>query len=162
MSSVNLNVTKPVPASRVVDVLADPMCLSIQCTDLRTVMDALVAKVCNSDLPSLDFKCLTPVTTVEELYQLLIDEVCTVQEVVIPVEDAYELCSLETFVCNPACLVVTNPCGDTTEHDVIQALISRSNTLLNELCALKDRVAALESANISLINKIAGLQNCCD
>lgn len=157
-----MDVTKPIPAKRIVNVIEDPMCLDITCMDLPTVMQEIVSQLCNTELPSLDFKCLTTVVTVPDFYQLIIDKLCESDTVTIVEEPTYELCKLDGWNCDNNCLIVTNPCGDVTQEDVIQALIARVNDYSSIICDLSTRIDALEKETESLQLQIASVQNCCD
>lgn len=158
--------TRLIPASTIVDLQVDLRCLDVPCPNLNTVLDAVIAKVCsiNTELPSLDFLCFNKeATTLQGFYQNIIEEICFIKDSMptAPTLPSYEYCSFELLDCNAPCLEVSNPCGEITQEDVIQALITRSNTLFNVVCDQQSIISTLDSRIKDLESQVQVLQGCC-
>lgn len=155
-----------IPASQVkLDLNAEQIaCLELKCLDLQSVIPTIISRICSSDLQGLDFDCLTPASTVTELYQLLINQVCSLQSqtFVVPVYDL-EYCKTSTWACgDSACLVLpASPDGPTNE-DIMQTMVTRIvdlSTIVSDLCA---RLTAAEATIAAQQTLITDLQtNCC-
>lgn len=161
-------VTKPIPAKQVVDVLLDESllaCLGVECTDLPSVMGAVVDRICSSDIPSLDFGCLTAVVTQEEFFQLLITEICTIKESSpdVPSVYNYQFCAVRPELDCRACVSVEDPCNEgLSDQLVIQSLIEIVNRQTIEICTLKDTITQLQSDLTMVQSQITNLDDCCN
>lgn len=160
-------VSNPISSNQVVDVPIDLGCLSVTCTDLNSILSAIIDKVCNPiDLSVLTFGCLDEVDNQIDLYQQLIDKVCevTVDVGITFSPESLEFCASDTWLCgeNP-CLVVENACdpGNITLENVLQAIISRQQTLTEKLTEVCERLDTLEAQVSSLDIRVTQIENTC-
>jgi len=144
-----------ISAGQIVDVNINLDCLDVECNTLNNVLQALVDKVCDTELPSLDFKCLPQVTTQAALYQALIDKVCETNEPA-PTTFTMSFCQTDTWACGqPACIP-----SQTTLNATVQALIARVNSLTNIISSQCTQIANLQSQINQLTLQVNNL-DCC-
>ena len=156
-----------IPAKYVVDVqLTAGHCLNLSCGSLNAVLDAIVSQVCSSEIPVLDFKCLSTSDTDQQFYQSLIDKLCDLETQITALgvdEFTWSPCVSDGWTCgDDPCVTVTKPCGITeTRDEVIQALSERivaQGTQINDLCT---RLTLLEATVAGLETQVAAISNCC-
>lgn len=160
-------VTNPISSNQVVDVPIDLGCLEVECKDLNSILEAIITKVCTPiDLSSLDFECLDEVDNQLDLYQQIITKICeeTVTTGITFDPGVLEYCSTDSWACgdNP-CLVVENSCdpGNITLENVLQAVISRQqslSTLLSDIC---NDISSINNAISALDVRVTQLENTC-
>lgn len=145
-----------IPASTVVDVNIDMQCLDVECKTLPNVLQAIVDSLCSSELPSLDFKCLSPVETVPQFYQLVIDRLCSLSVPDVPTVYNFESCLVDTWVCGAtACIPGTDL------ESTVQALIARVNRLSNIISNQCNQIELLESRINQLTTQVDNIKDCC-
>ena len=158
-----MSVQLPIPASQIVDVTLDFKCLTVECPTLLATLQALVDAVCSTELPTLNFQCLTAVSTTQEFYQLVLDTLCTLQATSVPtVEPTYQLCSSDAWDCSSTlkCIDIGTETNNTAT--LVQALINRVNAYSELLPTLCTRITALEAIVASLQTQIDTINtNCC-
>lgn len=149
-----------IPTSNIVDLNLDLKCLTVPCPTLTNVLQEIIDLLCNSDLPSLDFGCLSPAQTTVEFYQLVINELCRLGQPVVVPAYSFELCKLDTWQCgSPTCITVTAP--NNTTNDIIQALIARVNRLSTVISTQCDKIEQLEATLTNLATQVDNIKDCC-
>lgn len=160
-------VSNPISSNQIVDVPINIGCLDVTCKDLNTILEAIIAKVCEPiDFSELNFGCLDEVDNQVDLYQQLIDKVCevTVDQGITFNPELLEYCATDSWICGEeACLIVENNCdpGNITLENVLQAIISRQQTITEKLTEICGRLDSLEGQYTSLNNRITQIENTC-
>lgn len=160
-------VSNPISSNQVVDVPIELGCLDVSCNDLNTILGAIIDKVCNPiDFSGLDFGCLDVVDNQVDLYQQIIDKICevTVDVGITFTPESLEYCATDTWQCGEdPCLTVENSCdpGNITLENVLQAIISRQQTITEKLTEFCDRLDTLEAQVSSLDIRVTQIENSC-
>lgn len=144
-----------IPAGQIVDVNIDTDCLDVECKTLNNVLQAIVDRLCDTELPSLDFKCLPQATTLQGLLQSIINRLCEEPE---PTVTTFSLsfCQTDTWNCgNTACIP-----SQTNLNDTVQALIARVNRLSQVISTQCTQIANLQSQIDQLTLQVNNL-DCC-
>lgn len=129
---------------------------------LDDVVYALVAKLCELsdplDLSTLSLQCLIdklgntdPVPrTIQTIFQLLIDNECTLKDLIDNLQDQINHINGSTLVLNLKCLTQYDPYGNPLPYDLKSVLQS----LIDVICQLKTDVAYLLGVVVDLQNQI--------
>lgn len=167
--------TDLVSASQVVDVRpASWGCLQVPCADLNSVINAIVAKICEGeqDYSTLDFGCVVPGDTLSEVLQHMLDAIqCdgggggnppVVQDATLT---GLTPCTSDNWNCseNDSCLTFDNPCnpGEVTVKLVLQALVNRLvayGTVIKSQCA---QISDLQTQINTLSLIVTNIQTSC-
>lgn len=160
------NVTNPISANQVVDVQLDWLCLTAPtCINLQTSLQTIVDALCKIQNPELEYGTLVPDSdNIVDVLQALINK-CneTTTNTTETVEEVWDLneCLTDNWDCGSEnnCVIPTNDCGEVTNVDYVQAILSR---LVSQGAVIKELCTTIESLQTQINDlKIEVENGCC-
>lgn len=159
-------VTNPIMGQQVVDVPIDKKCINITCTDLPSILQAIIDHSCDNSLPDNFNTCLGNFETLTSFANKVATDLCDIKTRVESVENADT--SISVNVCNSdgwnydegGCLAQLGTCGISVET-IIQILVSRMLSHQTKIIELHNTVLSLQSQINAIETRTTNIENTC-